>query len=126
VKRNLDLHGAEICELRAQAAAKREELGTLEKKTGRLLAELSKLESIEYESGILSAARRGTWYSPQGDLVPPPPYFGPGECFWDPTNQEPFARPRSRRLRQEIEELEAKAREMELSPAGANGRAGNS
>jgi hypothetical protein len=61
---------------------------------------------------------QGAWFPRQGELREPDGFLGLWECYADPTNRSPFALPKSRLLRVEIEELETKAAsiEAELGP----------
>src|ERR1035437_4913611 len=59
----LECKRAQAADLRRQAAAKRADLAALESKTSKVLAELSRLESVEYDGCILGAQRIGAWIS---------------------------------------------------------------
>lgn len=109
----LNARRVEAADLRRQAEAKSAELGTLEKETGKLLSGLSALEGISYSAGILSGQWQGLWYG-EGLKEPQPWQGAMVDLYPDPTNNvERFALPRSRRLRREIAELQAKAAAIE-------------
>jgi hypothetical protein len=110
------LNPAKAAELRAEANAKRTELDELEKKTERLLRELSRLEDTEFTSCILNAQRVGTWHPAFGALANPMAWLSPDEVFPEPGRRagEPiYARPLSRRLRDEIAMLEDEANRLD-------------
>ncbi len=108
----VDLRRAEAADVRRQAGVKRSDLGALEKETGKHLAALSGLEGIQYRPGILSLEPRGHWYA--DGVQSPQPWQGAFvDLYPDPTNNDKFAIPRSRQLRREIAELDAKAAAIE-------------
>ena len=109
----VELKRATAADLRQQAERKKDELALLEQKTAKHLQALSELEETEYDGCILQAQRAGEWVTLQGGLNRPAPWQGPLECTTDPTNHNPYAVPRSRRLRDEIAGLELKAGEIE-------------
>ena len=78
----------EAGKLLAQAEVKRRELSALENKTGKLLADLSKLEGVAYTPAILEAQPKGDVFT--GAYIP-----------------------NSARLRNEISALESRARETD-------------
>lgn len=107
---------AEAAQARRQAADMRSELADLEAKTAKHLEALSKLEGVEFTSGILSSQPAGSWRA--ADWVSDPePWRAARELHQEPAGAG-YATPRSRRLRQEIEDLEqqALAIERELDP----------
>jgi len=113
-----ELKAANAADLRQQAETKKAELAQLEERTARYLAELSKLEGVEYTAGILSLQWRGSWV--QGGAHPPESWHGAFvDIAADPTNPEKFAVPRSRKLRNEIADLERRAGEIEAALGGS-------
>jgi hypothetical protein len=108
-----EVRRTEAADLRWWADVKRNNLATLEKETGKLLESLSQLEGVVYQAGILSLQWAGLWYAPPGLQTPQPWHAAFLDSAPDPTNRERFLEPRSRRLRREIEELEAKASAIE-------------
>jgi hypothetical protein len=106
--------------LRGELEAKCSELATIEKRTTPLLKQLSAVEGVRFEAGILACQRQGEWYS-QG-LRSPEPYEGAFvDCAPDPNNRQCVAVPRSKHLRLEIAGLKGKiaAAELELTPEPA-------
>ena len=105
---------AEAADFRRQAEEKRSELTRLEQQTSRLLAELGKLEGF-HTASILASQPVGSWldigYEPNRRL-----HLAAHELARD--IGATYATPRSRTLRAEIEELEAKAIaiEREINP----------
>jgi hypothetical protein len=95
-------------DLRRQARVKRGELAKLEKQTGELLDQLSKLEGLQFSPGILSSQIFGAWYAP-GLNKPESWHAGYRDVVPDPTNMEPWSLPKSRGLRKAISDLEAQA-----------------
>jgi hypothetical protein len=119
----VDQRRATAADLRQQAEAKRAELAALEVKTAKLLAELSALENVPFTVSILSSECKGSWYPKTGGLQAPEAHLGCWECFADPVNPEMFHTPRSRFLRVEIADLEAKAGKIETELGAAAPRA---
>ena len=113
----LDCRRAQAADFRRQAARLREELGGLEGKTSKVLSELSKLEDVEYDGCILAAQRVGNWMPRTSINVEP--WQSTLECASDPCNTTPFATPKSRRLRNEADDLERQALEIEAELAAA-------
>ncbi len=106
--------------LRGELEAKCHELATIENKTTPLLKQLSAVEGVRFEAGILACQRQGEWYS-QG-LRSPEPYEGAFvDCAPDPNNRQCVAVPRSKHLRLEIAGLKGKIAlvELELTPEPA-------
>jgi hypothetical protein len=89
----------------------RDELGELEGKTAKVLTELSKLENVQFDACILAAQRIGNWLPRASTNVEP--WQSSLECGSDPCNTTPFATPKSRRLRNEADDLERQARDIE-------------
>ena len=111
----IDQRRATAVDLRHQAAAKRADLAALESKTSKVLAELSRLESVEYDGCILGAQRIGSWISRTTSEAQ---YWQTTvEVGSDPLNSRPYAIPRSRRLRDEADALELQARDIEVELA---------
>jgi hypothetical protein len=107
-RRGLALVGhkhAEAADLLHQAAAKAAELGTLEKKTAKLLESLSDLEGVKYNESILVSMRAGIWYAP--GQREPAAFEGLADgCYPDPTTaRHSWAEPHSKKLRSEIADL---------------------
>jgi multidrug efflux pump subunit AcrA (membrane-fusion protein) len=112
---------AEAADARRQVKLKRGDLATLEGQTGKLLAELSRLEGIEYSAGILSSQPTGIWNGADFHSEPKP--WEPAHRLkQDPAGRGGYAAPRSGKLRQEIEDLEKQARiiEGELGEAASD------
>jgi hypothetical protein len=95
----MNQRGADIETVRAEAATKRRELNALQAKTGKLLSELSKLESVEYGQWLLS-------------------YQAEGLVAFDSVVK---TTPRSQQLMTEIGALESKAEVMESAPLSTYG-----
>ena len=110
---------AEALELRRQAAANKAELSELERKTSRLLGELSKLEGIAFTSSILSSQPLGAWLTPGYFTPNEKPFLSARELFAD--GGATYGTPRSRIVRLEIAELEKQAAliEQELTDGAA-------
>ncbi len=106
---------AEAADFRRQAEQKRSELAELESKTSRLLAELSRLEGVSFTASILSSQPVGLWLD-VGFKPSEREYLAGYELSRDVGGK--YATPRSRTLRTEIEDLEAKALaiEREINP----------
>lgn len=100
----LERRRAEAREFRAQAEAKKTELAELERKTGRLLGELAKLEGLPFTSSILSSQPLGAWLTPGYFTPNEKPFLAARELFAD--REATYGIPRSRALRSEIAELE--------------------
>ena len=107
----LDYRRAQAADFRRQAAAKQADLAALESKTSKVLVELSRLESVEYDGCILGAQRIGAWIS--RTTLAAQPWQSTLEVGSDPLNSTPYAIPRSRRLRDEADALERRALEIE-------------
>ncbi len=106
---------AEAADFRRQAEQKRSELAELESKTSRLLAELSRIEGVSFTASILSSQPVGLWLD-VGFKPSEREYLAGYELSRDVGGK--YATPRSRTLRTEIEDLEAKALaiEREINP----------
>ena len=108
----LNCKKAQAVDFRRQAAWKQSELTELEGKTRKLLSALSELEKIEYTPCILTAQRVGAWVS-RLTGQPAAEWESILECGSDPLNSQPFATPKSRRLRDEADALERQAADIE-------------
>jgi hypothetical protein len=106
-----DCRRAQAVDFRRRAARLRDELGELEGKTAKVLTELSKLENVQFDACILAAQRIGNWLPRASTNVEP--WQSSLECGSDPCNTTPFATPKSRRLRNEADDLERQARDIE-------------
>jgi hypothetical protein len=111
---HVELQRASARDLRHQAQQKRVELAELNAATTKLLSELGKLEGVAYTHSILSAQpAEGAWVRME-NLAPPLEYQGIPELQPNmPGPERKVEIPRSRRLRMEAEELEAKADALE-------------
>lgn len=112
----VDLKRATAADLRNRAELKRSEMAALEAKTGKLLAQLSILENVQYGVGILSNQRQGAWCTANWG-TPEPWHAAIVDCQSDPLNHTPFAVPKSRLLRAEIADLLHQAAEIEAELA---------
>ena len=109
----LNCKKAQAVDFRRQAAWKQSELTELEAKTRKLLSGLSELEKIEYTPCILGSQRAGAWVS-RVTGQPAEEWESILECGSDPLNSQPFATPKSRRLRDEADALERQAADIEM------------
>jgi transposase len=115
----IELKRAEARDLRSQATTKRAALDRLNAETAALLAKLSELEEVGYTHSILSSQPLpGMWHG-KLTVKPPAPYLGLAELDLQSYTGPAIGSPRSRLLLAEVEELEAKARQIEqkLPPA---------
>ena len=110
----VDLQRATARDLRSQAERKRAEMDTLNAQTAKLLAQLSTLKGVRYTHSILSAQPvAGAWLRRE-NLAPPLEYQGIPELQPNiPGPERKVEIPRSRRLRTEAEELDARAEALE-------------
>jgi hypothetical protein len=113
---------ATVADLRREAREKRVELSHMEAKSARLLAALSELEGTEYTACILGYQRAGLWITFDTHVdAATEPWRCPGECGADVLNNAPFARPKSREIRDQILRLEGEAlmieSELDTPPA---------
>jgi len=101
-------------DLRHQAQQKRAELAELNAQTIKLLAKLGTLEGVRYTHSILYAQpAEGAWLRIE-NLAPPLEYQGIPELQPNiPGPERKVEIPRSRRLRTEAEELDARAEALE-------------
>jgi hypothetical protein len=115
-----DLKRAQAAEQRQRAEQLREEAAGLEKKSAKLIDELSRIQDVRFDRSILESGRVGTWLTSQGGMKPAGPYDGPSDVFAEPSpaNRGMYATSRAKRLLDEAAELDQKAEtldELELS-----------
>jgi hypothetical protein len=106
----IEVERAKAAEIRERAQKKREELESLDAKTGGLLARLAELEGVIYTHSILSSEPVIDAYMQVGWGDHPLEYHSVAElvlCL--PGGPMIVQAPRSRQLRTEIEELEGEA-----------------
>jgi hypothetical protein len=108
-----DLRLAQAAEHRQRAGQLRDEAAGLEKKSGKLIDELSKIQDVQFDRSILECGRVGAWTTLQGGYNPAGSFDNPTEIFAEPGGSPgTYAASRSRRLLREAAELEAKAEEL--------------
>jgi hypothetical protein len=108
-----DVRIATAADLRRQVAEKESEVAAIDKRTEKLLGQLSEIEAVSYTRCILGYERKGDWYTTRGGLAKAEPWHGPGEVFPEPVNHDSYHVPRSRILRKEIEEMSSRALAIE-------------
>ena len=110
----LSLEHLRVDELRSEAERKRDQLKELESKTAEFLKKLAALELVPYTGSVLSSQPAPGLWLDRMTLKPATPWRSIFELVPNnPGAPENVCVPLSRRLRQEIEDLELRALELE-------------
>jgi hypothetical protein len=110
----VDRRRAEAAAIRHQAEVKRANLADLEKKTAKLLNDLSELENVTYTRAVLCAQRTpGSWEPAVTATIRDINYLSPAEVIRYLASYDPYAVPRSRQLFVAIQELENQAAKID-------------
>lgn len=108
----------EASELRKESAAKTAEADSILRKAAPLLAKLSELENVSYDSSILNAQRIGSW---SGSLITGAPLSECNPFEGRPDIDASYAVPQSLALCREASQLETRAGQLAAREVAVDG-----